>query len=131
MKKPSGAAAAVLFAQWVWRRLPRAGAITAIAVLLQYPYAFFLYGAMYSDSLFIFTALAAFMLLERRHYWLAGLVGSAVGVRALSRSDSAASITTTSASGENTPPKPSRKSSGAPRPQEASNSSPVDQATPT
>ena len=71
----SGAAAAVIFAHWVWRRLPRGGAITAIAVLLLYPYAFFLYGAMYSDSLFILTALASFALLERRHYWLAGLVG--------------------------------------------------------
>ena len=71
-----GAAAAVLFAQWVWRRLPRGGAVTAIAILLLYPYAFFLYGAMYSDSMFILTAIGSFMLLERRHYWLAGLVGA-------------------------------------------------------
>ncbi len=69
----SGAAAAVLFALWVWRRLPRGGALTAIAVLLLYPYAFFLYGAMYSDSLFILTAhRAPSSLLERRYYWLAG-----------------------------------------------------------
>lgn len=72
----AGAAAAVLFASWVWRRLPRAGAITAIAVLLLYPYSFFLYGAMYSDSLFLLTAIGAFLLLERRQYWLAGLVGA-------------------------------------------------------
>lgn len=72
----AGAAAAVLFAKWVWHRLPRAGAITAIAVLLLYPYAFFLYGAMYSDSLFLLTAIGAFLLLERRQYWLAGLVGA-------------------------------------------------------
>lgn len=72
----SGAAAAVLFASWVWRRLPRAGAVTAIAVLLLYPYAFFLYGAMYSDSLFLLTAIGAFLLLERRQYWLAGVVGA-------------------------------------------------------
>ena len=72
----SGAGAAVLFAGWVWRRLPRAGAITAIAVLLLYPYAFFLYGAMYSDSLFVLTAIGSFVLLERRYYWLAGLVGA-------------------------------------------------------
>jgi hypothetical protein len=72
----AGAAAAVLFACWVWRRLPQAGAITAIAVLLLYPYAFFLYGAMYSDSLFLLTAIGAFLLLERRQYWLAGLVGA-------------------------------------------------------
>ncbi|HEY4994650.1 MAG TPA: hypothetical protein VII33_21465, partial [Nakamurella sp.] len=72
----SGAASAVLFTLWVWRRLPRAGAATAIAVLLVYPYAFFLYGSMYSDSLFLLTAIGSLMLLERRHYWLAGLVGA-------------------------------------------------------
>jgi hypothetical protein len=72
----SGAASAVMFAFWVWRRLPRAGAVTAIAVLLLYPYAFFLYGAMYSDSFFMLTALGAFVLLERRYYWLAGAVGA-------------------------------------------------------
>ena len=71
-----GAAGAVLFAHWVWRRLPRGGAVTAIAILLLYPYAFFLYGAMYSDSMFILTAIGSFLLLERRHYWLAGLVGA-------------------------------------------------------
>jgi hypothetical protein len=71
-----GAAAAVLFAQWVWRRLPRAGAVTAIAVLLLYPYAFYLYGAMYGESLFLLTAIGSFVFLERRHYWLAGLVGA-------------------------------------------------------
>ncbi|MEP6563221.1 MAG: hypothetical protein ABJD68_19345, partial [Nakamurella sp.] len=72
----AGAASAVLFAFWVWRRLPRGGAVTAIAVLLLYPYAFFLYGAMYSDSFFMLTALGAFALLERRYFWLAGVVGA-------------------------------------------------------
>ena len=72
----SGAAAVVLFGAWVWRRLPRAGALTAIAVLMVYPFALYLYGAMYADSLFLLTALGAFMLLERRMYWLAGLVGA-------------------------------------------------------
>ena len=72
----AGLASALLFTIWVWRRLPRAGAVTAIAVLLLYPYAFYLYGAMYGESLFILTAIGSFMLLERRHYWLAGLVGA-------------------------------------------------------
>lgn len=72
----AGLATAVLFANWVWSRLPRAGAVTAIAVLLLYPYAFYLYGAMYGESLFMLTAIGSFMLLERRHYWLAGLVGA-------------------------------------------------------
>ena len=45
-------------------------------MLLLYPYAFYLYGAMYGDSLFLLTAIGSFVLLERRHYWLAGLVGA-------------------------------------------------------
>ncbi len=72
----AGAGAVLLFGSWVWRRLPRAGAVTAIAALMLYPYAFFLYGSMYADSLFVLTALGAFLLLERRMYWLAGLVGA-------------------------------------------------------
>ncbi|MCU1432694.1 MAG: putative lipoprotein [Actinotalea sp.] len=72
----AGGAAAVLFGAWVWRRLPRPAALTAIALLLLYPYALFLYGAMYADSLFLLNAVGAFLLLERRQYWLAGLVGA-------------------------------------------------------
>lgn len=72
----AGLATALLFAIWVWRRLPHSSAVTAIAVLLLYPYAFYLYGAMYGESLFILTAIGSFMLLERRNYWLAGLVGA-------------------------------------------------------
>ena len=53
-----------MFALWVWQRLPRGGAMTAIAVLLLYPYALFLYGSMYADSLFLLTAIGALVLLE-------------------------------------------------------------------
>jgi hypothetical protein len=70
-----GAAAVSLFVVWAWRRLPRRSALTAIAVMMLYPYSFFLYGAMYSDSLFLLAALGGFMLLERRLYWWAGLAG--------------------------------------------------------
>jgi hypothetical protein len=66
----------LLFAWWVRPRLPRAHALTAIAVLLVYPYAFFLHGAVYSDGLFLVTAIGAFLLVERRMYWLAGVVGA-------------------------------------------------------
>lgn len=72
----SGLAAVLLFAGWVWARLPRRSATMAIAVLLLYPYSFFLYGAMYADSLFLLCALGAFLLLERRWYLAAGLVGA-------------------------------------------------------
>ena len=41
-----------------------------------YPYSFFLYGAMYADSLFLLCAIGAFVLLERRWYLAAGLVGA-------------------------------------------------------
>jgi len=72
----AGAAAVLVFAGWAWARLPRAEGATAIAVLLVYPYSFFLHGAVYSDGLFLLTAVGAFVLLEQRMYWLAGLVGA-------------------------------------------------------
>ena len=58
------------------RGCQRGAALTAIAVLVVYPYAFFLHGAVYSDGLFLVTAIGAFLLLERRMYWLAGVVGA-------------------------------------------------------
>lgn len=72
----AGAASVLMVGRWVWRRLPRRSALTAIAVLMLYPYSFYLYGAMYADSVFLLTAVGAFLLLERRMYWLAGLVGA-------------------------------------------------------
>ncbi|GEP70624.1 hypothetical protein CSO01_33390 [Cellulomonas soli] len=72
----SGLAAVLLFAGWVRTRLPRRSAMLAVAVLLLYPFSLYLYGAMYADSLFLLTALGAFLLLERRSYVLAGLVGA-------------------------------------------------------
>jgi len=72
----AGAAAVVLFARWVWPRLPRRSAVAAVGVLLLYPYAMFLYGAMYADSLFLLCAIGSFVLLERRWYLAAGLVGA-------------------------------------------------------
>lgn len=72
----AGAAAVLLFARWVWTRLPRRSAVLAIAILLVYPYSFFLYGAMYADSLFLLCAIGAFVLVERRWYLAAGLAGA-------------------------------------------------------
>lgn len=72
----AGLAAVVMFTGWVWARLPRAAALTAVAVLMLYPYSFFLYGPMMSDAFFLMLALLAFVLLERRLFWLAGLVGA-------------------------------------------------------
>jgi hypothetical protein len=71
----AGAAAMALFVVWLQGRLPRAAAITAVLVALLYPYAFFLHGTMYADAFFLLTAIGSFVLLERGHPVLAGLVG--------------------------------------------------------
>lgn len=71
----AGAAAICLFAGWVWPRLSRRAAVIAVALMMVFPYAFFFYGPMYSDPVFLLVVLAAFTLLERRMYWAAGLVG--------------------------------------------------------
>jgi hypothetical protein len=73
-----GCAAGVvmLFADWARSRLEPRTAVVAVAVLLVYPYSFFLYGSGYSDASFLVSALGSFALLERRHYVLAGLVGA-------------------------------------------------------
>ena len=70
------AGSVMLFADWVRSRVEPRVAVTAVALLLAYPYSFFLYGSGYSDALFLLTALGSFALLERRHYVLAGLVGA-------------------------------------------------------
>ncbi len=72
----AGLASVLLFGRWAWTRLPRASAVTAIALMLLYPYSLYLYGAVYADSLFLLCAVGAFLLLERRWYWAAGLVGA-------------------------------------------------------
>ena len=72
----AGAAAVVAFTVWAWPRLPRPAVATAVALLVLYPYAFFLHGALYSDSMFLLLAIAAFLAVERRWYWTAGLIGA-------------------------------------------------------
>jgi hypothetical protein len=66
----------MLFADWVRSRVEPRTAVVAVAVLLFYPYSFFLYGSGYSDASFLLTTLGAFALLERRHYVLAGIIGA-------------------------------------------------------
>jgi hypothetical protein len=82
----SGAAAARLFLAWLRDRLgpsPRSAGRSgsratwaALGLLFLYPYAFFLYGAAYPTAFFVATLLAAFVLLERGHPWLAGIAGA-------------------------------------------------------
>jgi hypothetical protein len=72
----AGAAAVRLFHGWLSARLTPAGAWTAVGLMLLYPYAFFLYGAVYPTALFVLAILGAFVLLEQGHPALAGLVGA-------------------------------------------------------
>jgi hypothetical protein len=73
----SGAAAVALFSAWTRRFLDARTSLLAVAVLLVYPYSFYLYGAVYSDAFFLAVALASFVLLESRRPWLSGLCGAA------------------------------------------------------
>lgn len=70
-----GAGATVLFFRWCTAALGTRTARLALALLLLYPFSFYLLGAVYSDALFLVAALGAFSLLERDHPVLAGLVG--------------------------------------------------------
>ena len=72
----SGAAATRLFFGWLSDRLTPAGAWAALGLMLLYPYAFFLYGAVYPTAIFVMTIVGAFVLLENDHPVLAGLVGA-------------------------------------------------------
>lgn len=70
-----GAAVSLLFHRWVEAFLGRRSANVALALLLFYPFAFYLFGAVYSDALFLAAVLGSFTLLERDRPVLAGLVG--------------------------------------------------------
>lgn len=71
-----GLGSALLFGSWVRARLAKAARWTTVALLLLYPYAVFLYGAVYGDALFLLCVLGAFTLVERRKYAAAGLIGA-------------------------------------------------------
>ncbi|HVF31631.1 MAG TPA: mannosyltransferase family protein, partial [Acidimicrobiales bacterium] len=71
----SGLGAAVLFFRWVSAFLGTATARLGLALLLCYPFAFYLFGVIYSDALFLLAVLGAFCLLERDRPVLAALVG--------------------------------------------------------
>ena len=72
----SGLAVALLFWRWCGSRLSPGAQRVALALLLLYPYAWYLYGTGYSDALYIAAALGAFVLVESDHPVLAGLVGA-------------------------------------------------------
>lgn len=71
----SALAAFALFFRWTAAKLGRDAAWVATLLLALYPFSYFLFGAVYSDALFLLSALAAFSLLERDRPVLAGLAG--------------------------------------------------------
>jgi len=71
-----GAGALVAVYRWLADRLDGRTARIAFVTLLVYPYAFYLFGAVYGDALFLLAAVGAFLLLERDHTVLAGLAGA-------------------------------------------------------
>ncbi len=70
-----GATAVVLLRKWARVFVSRDIAMTAVVVLCVFPYSWYLYGVVYSDALFVATAVGAFYLIERDRYFWAGLVG--------------------------------------------------------
>jgi hypothetical protein len=82
-----GLAATVLLHRWCGQVLARvatgladdgarrAVARTTVLAVLVFPYAWYLYGAVYADALFLVGVLGAFVLLERDRPVLAGIVG--------------------------------------------------------
>ncbi len=60
-----GVLAAAAFSSWANERAGEQAASTATWALLLWPFAFFLYGAVYSDALFLWLVVSAFSTLER------------------------------------------------------------------
>ena len=72
----SGAAVSLLWWQWVCAHVRATARTTAFLLLLLYPYAWYLYGTVYGDALFLAAVLAAFVLVEGGHPWWAALAGA-------------------------------------------------------
>jgi hypothetical protein len=71
-----GLAMAVVFYRWCARKSSPQKAATALMLVLVFPYAWYLYGAMYADALFVLCAIGAFYLVEKDRPILAGLVAA-------------------------------------------------------
>jgi len=71
-----GLGAAVAFHRWSVLKIGPARARLAVALLLVYPFAFYLMGAVYADSLFLCAAIVAFLALECDHPVVAGLAAA-------------------------------------------------------
>ncbi len=69
----SGITAAAAFRAWCAHFVSPRAAWTALLLLLLYPYAWYLYGAVYADTLCLAAMLVAFVALERDRPWIAGV----------------------------------------------------------
>jgi len=72
----AGLGFAVLFPIWCRIHHDRRQATMALWVWLLYPFSFFVCGAVYSEALFVLTAISAFCLLESDRPLAAGLMGA-------------------------------------------------------
>lgn len=72
-----GAAAACVYWLWLARHMDvRANQIGAFLALLVYPYAWYLFGVVHSDSLFLALVIAAFLCIEKDRLLWAGVLGA-------------------------------------------------------
>lgn len=71
----AGLVAVTLFYRWCARQTSPATARLAVMVLILYPYAWYLFGATYADSVFLAATIGAFVLLERDQPIWAGVAG--------------------------------------------------------
>jgi len=72
----AGVGALVAFRRWTGLFVGRPGATVALALLALFPYAYYLYGAVYGDALFLVAAVSAFYALERDRVALAALLAA-------------------------------------------------------
>src|SRR5581483_7959916 len=68
-----GLVVALLYWRWLGDRLHGRQREVAFALLLLYPYAWFLYGTAYADAFFLALVLGAFLAADRRNWLLAGV----------------------------------------------------------
>lgn len=70
----SGLGTAVLVYRWAAEKLSVRTARLTVVLMFLFPYAWYLYGAVYADALFLVCTVGAFVLVERDRPVLAGLV---------------------------------------------------------
>ena len=66
----------VVLHRWAAERLDDRSAWWTVGVLVTFPFAYYLFGVAYAESLFLLACVGAFYLLERDHVLAAGLVGA-------------------------------------------------------